>query len=101
MSKVNYSKDQLIAMSGDLRAAKGRLSETHQELLGYVNGLVAQWESGAQQAYLDKQTRWNNAIENPADNSGLLPIIESIAKVVEDGAIDMATTDAQNAAKWM
>lgn len=101
MSKVSYSKEQLLAMAGDLRAAKGRLSETHQELLGYVNGLVAQWESDAQKAYLEKQKRWNDAIESPDKTSGLLPIVEAVAKVVEDGAIDMATTDAQAAAKWM
>lgn len=101
MSEVKYSSEQLHAMSDDLVAAKGRLAEAHQELQGYVNGLVSQWESGARDAYVEKQRRWDDAIQSPDQTTGLLPIIQAVAKVVKDGAVDMATTDAQNAAKWM
>ena len=94
MSQMKYQEGQLMAMSGDLRTSKARLVETHTELRGYVDALAAEWESGAQDAYRLKQKRWDDAHDQ------LLIIMENIAKVVEDGLIDMTTTDKQNAARW-
>ncbi|WP_063060487.1 WXG100 family type VII secretion target [Nocardia sienata] len=94
MSQMKYSEGQLMAMTGDLRSSKGRLTETHEELKGYVNALAAEWESGAQEAYRLKQARWDEA------HNGLLDIMERLAKTVEDGAIEMTTTDKLNASRW-
>ncbi|MBF6438676.1 WXG100 family type VII secretion target [Nocardia cyriacigeorgica] len=90
-----YNEGQLIALAGDIRTSKSRLTETHDELTGYVNQLVASWEGQAQAAYRDKQARWDDA------HNDLLTILEAVAKVVEDGAIDMTTADKTAAQSWM
>lgn len=96
MSEVKYSEAQLIAMAGDIRNAKGRLTETQAELESYVNQLAASWEtSEAKDAYRAKQLRWDDA------HNQLMDIMERIAKVVEDGAINMTSTDKMNAARWI
>lgn len=93
---MKYSEGQLLAMAGDIRTSKGRISESHTELLNYVNQLAASWESDeAKIAYDAKQSRWNKAHED------LMDIMERIAKVVEDGAVNMTSTDKQNAARWL
>ncbi|WP_051161604.1 WXG100 family type VII secretion target [Nocardia brevicatena] len=93
---MKYSEGQLLAMTGDIRTSKGRISESHGELLNYVNQLASSWESDeAKIAYDAKQNRWNKAHED------LMDIMERIAKVVEDGAINMTTTDKQNASRWL
>ncbi|ONM50563.1 WXG100 family type VII secretion target [Nocardia donostiensis] len=92
---VKYSEGQLIQLAGDIRTSKSRLVESHDELAGYVNQLVATWEGGAQEAYRAKQAKWDSA------HNDLLTILENIAKVVEDGAINMSTTDKKNAQAWL
>ncbi|MGW0182018.1 WXG100 family type VII secretion target [Nocardia sp. NPDC003345] len=93
---LQYSEGQLMAMAGDIRTSKGRLSETHTELGNYVNQLAAAWEtSEAKDAYRAKQARWDDA------HNQLMDIMERIAKVVEDGAINMTSTDRQNASRWL
>ncbi|WP_459549348.1 WXG100 family type VII secretion target [Nocardia sp. X0981] len=96
MSEVKYSEAQLTAMAGDIRNAKGRLTETQAELESYVSQLAASWEtSEAKDAYRAKQLRWDDA------HNQLMDIMERIAKVVEDGAINMTSTDKMNAARWL
>jgi WXG100 family type VII secretion target len=92
---IAYSEAQLMALSGDLNTSRGRLQETHDELQGYVNGLVAQWGGDAQVAYSAKQKRWDEA------HIALLDIMQRLSDIVRDGAIDMTTTDKTNAARWM
>ncbi|MGW5385255.1 WXG100 family type VII secretion target [Nocardia sp. NPDC003963] len=92
---ISYSETQLIALSGDLGTSRGRLQETHDELQGYVNGLVASWSGEAQVAYSAKQKRWDDA------HVALLEIMQRLADIVRDGAIDMSTTDKANASRWM
>ncbi|MFI9535574.1 WXG100 family type VII secretion target [Nocardia fusca] len=92
---IAYSEAQLMALSGDLNTSRGRLQETHDELQGYVNGLVAQWGGDAQVAYSAKQKRWDDA------HIALLEIMHRLSEIVRDGAIDMTTTDKSNAARWM
>lgn len=93
---MKYSEGQLVQLAADLRTSKGRLSESHSELTNYVKQLCSTWESDeAQKAYQDKQHRWDRAHED------LMTTLENIAKVVEDGAINMTTTDKAAAAKWV
>lgn len=92
---MKYSEGQLVQLSGDIRTSKARLVESHDELAGYVNSLVATWEGGAQEAYREKQAKWDSA------HNDLLMILENIAKVVEDGAINMSSTDKKNASAWI
>ncbi|MCM6776135.1 WXG100 family type VII secretion target [Nocardia sp. CDC159] len=92
MTQIAYNRDQLITLAGDLRNSKARLQETRNELESYVKGLVAQWQSGAQEAYSGKQAQWDSA------HNEIMTILEAIAKAVEDGAISMAEQDAMLAA---
>ncbi|BDU04758.1 WXG100 family type VII secretion target [Nocardia cyriacigeorgica] len=91
---IKYSKEQLIELASQIRATERRLQETHQELGGYVNGLVAEWDGGAREAYQATQAKWDQAQQK------LMVTLETIAKVVEDGAISMAEMDMMNSRSW-
>ncbi|BDT85116.1 WXG100 family type VII secretion target [Nocardia cyriacigeorgica] len=95
MDVINYDKGQMIQLSADLKTSVARLDETNQELKNYVAGLLGSWESGASGAYADAQNKWNTAHQELRDT------LLRIAKVVEDGAIDMSGTDAAAASKWV
>ena len=58
---LKYGFAELQALASDIRSNEGKLRETHDELQGYVQGLVAQWESGAQQNYQAVQAKWDGA----------------------------------------
>ncbi|MBF6087060.1 WXG100 family type VII secretion target [Nocardia cyriacigeorgica] len=92
---ISYNEAQLVQLAADLRTSMARLDETNQELKGYVTGLLGEWESGASGAYAEAQDKWNSAHASLRDTLG------RIAKVVEDGAIDMSGTDKAAASKWM
>lgn len=91
---IKYSPEQLSALAADLRSDKGKLSETHDELKRYVQGLVATWDGAASAGYAEVQNKWDTA------NAELVETLETIAGVVEEGGITMAETDRSNAAIW-
>ncbi|MFE3446426.1 WXG100 family type VII secretion target [Nocardia sp. NPDC059180] len=91
---INYSKEQLIELAGQIRASERRLQETQEELKGYVNGLVAEWDGAAREAYQTTQAEWDKAQQT------IMTTLETIAKVVEDGAISMAEMDMMNSRSW-
>ncbi|MFZ2177837.1 MAG: WXG100 family type VII secretion target [Rhodococcus sp. (in: high G+C Gram-positive bacteria)] len=91
---LKYGFAELQALSSDIKSNEAKLRETHEELQGYVRGLVAQWESGAQEAYQGVQAKWDNA------NNDLLQVLETIARTVEQGASDMQAAENRNAASW-
>ncbi|MFI1462538.1 WXG100 family type VII secretion target [Nocardia carnea] len=93
--QIQYSAEQMDMLANDLLAAKNRLSDTHLDLRGYVDQLAAEWGGTAKNEYLVKQGRWDDA------NGRLMEIMEKLSGIVRDGAVDMATTDAQLAAKWL
>jgi early secretory antigenic target protein ESAT-6 len=92
---LKYGFAELQALASDIRSNEGKLRETHDELQGYVQGLVAQWESGAQQNYQAVQAKWDGA------HNDLLQVLQTIAKVVQDGAVDMQSAEYRNAAAWL
>ncbi|WP_072687335.1 WXG100 family type VII secretion target [Rhodococcus marinonascens] len=92
---LKYGFAELQALASDIKSNEGKLRETHEELQSYVQGLVAQWESGAQENYQASQARWNSA------HNDLLQVLQTISKVVQDGAIDMQSAEDRNAAAWL
>ncbi|WP_280234015.1 WXG100 family type VII secretion target [Nocardia cyriacigeorgica] len=91
---INYSKEQLIELANQIRASERRLQETQEELKGYVNGLVAEWDGAAREAYQTTQAEWDKAQQT------IMTTLETIAKVVEDGAISMDEMDMMNSRSW-
>lgn len=98
---MKYSKEQLIALSGDIRRSKGDLDTQNDDLMVYANKLAESWNNdevaendSAYGAYLVKQREWETAERE------LLAVLERIAAVVEDGAINMSDTDKRNAGAW-
>ncbi|MBF6099189.1 WXG100 family type VII secretion target [Nocardia cyriacigeorgica] len=91
---INYSKEQLIELASQIRASERRLQETQEELKGYVNGLVAEWDGEARNAYQATQAEWDKAQQT------IMTTLETIAKVVEDGAISMSEMDMMNSRSW-
>ncbi|TLF82396.1 WXG100 family type VII secretion target [Nocardia cyriacigeorgica] len=93
---MKYSEGQLMMLAGDIRTSQGRINETRDELRNYINQLRAEWETDeARTAYDQVQARWDNAHDQ------MISVLERIAKVVEDGAINMSATDKQNAGAWL
>ncbi|NEW39092.1 WXG100 family type VII secretion target [Nocardia cyriacigeorgica] len=91
---MNYSKEQLIELANQIRASERRLQETQEELKGYVNGLVAEWDGAARESYQTVQAEWDTAQQT------IMTTLETIAKVVEDGAISMDEMDMMNSRSW-
>jgi len=93
---LRYDFGQLVALAGDIRSNVGKFEETHTELTGYVQNLKNSWESpNARQAYDQAQLKWDTA------HRDLLQVLNTIAKVVEDGAVSMKQTDDKNAMTWL
>ncbi|AHK30039.1 WXG100 family type VII secretion target [Rhodococcus opacus] len=95
MSSLKYGFAELQALASDIMSNEAKLRETHDELRGYVNGLVAQWESGARENYQAVQAKWDSSHED------LLQVLQTISKVVQDGAVDMQTAEDRNATAWL
>lgn len=93
--KIQYSAAQMDMLANDLLASKNRLFDTHLDLRGYVDQLAAEWNGVAKNEYFLKQDRWDKA------NERIMEIMEKLSGIVRDGAVDMTTTDAQLASKWM
>ena len=74
MSSLKYGFAELQALASDIKSNEAKLRETHDELRGYVNGLVAQWESGARENYQAVQAKWDNAHED------LLQVLQTISE---------------------
>lgn len=91
---MKYNFGEMLALAGDIRSNSGKLVGTHDELKGYVNGLVGQWESEARESYQAVQKQWDDA------HNELIQVLNTIAKVVEDGTNDMNTTEGKNASSW-
>ncbi|NLU81765.1 WXG100 family type VII secretion target [Rhodococcus sp. HNM0569] len=91
---MKYNFGSLEQLAADLRARTAGLNETHDELKSYVERLFGEWDSDAQRAYQAAQQQWDQA------HLELTDTLERIAKVVEDGSIDMAAREAQNAAMF-
>lgn len=94
MDRLHYNFGEMLALAGELRGDAARLRASNDDLQGYVRGLVATWESSAQQAYAVEQANWDRA------QSDLLTTLNAVANAVEQGANDMAATEARNAAQW-
>ncbi|AOW92103.1 hypothetical protein BFN03_03640 [Rhodococcus sp. WMMA185] len=92
---MKYSFEQLQQLANDIRQNEAKLRETHDELQGYVRGLVETWESGARENYQAVQARWDSS------HNDLLQVLNTIAKVVEDGSIDMKSAEDRNATAWL
>lgn len=96
---ISYDFQNLTTMGEDLRSRVRALTETHDELKGYVSGLAQQWgstdENGAKNNYDAVQQQWDMAHED------LIHVLQTITKVVEDGVIDMQAKEAKNAAAWL
>ncbi len=91
---MKYNFGEMLALAGDIRSNSGKLVGTHDELKGYVNGLVGQWESEARESYQAVQKQWDDA------HNELIQVLNTIAKVVETGTNDMNTTEGKNASSW-
>lgn len=98
---MRYSKEQLIALSDEIKTLKGALDTQNDDLMAYANRLAESWKNdgegandGAYGAFLIKQTEWRKAEED------MLNVLFRISEVVKDGAINMSETDKQNAAAW-
>ncbi|NLE79277.1 MAG: WXG100 family type VII secretion target [Rhodococcus sp.] len=94
MSEISYEFAAMDQMAGDIRNRVVALNETHEELKGYVNGLSGAWKGEAQEGYAAVQQQWDSA------HSDLIMVLETIAKVVEDGTADMRDKEKMNAAMW-
>lgn len=96
MTRISYEFHGLEQMAGDIRNRAVALSETHDELKRFVQGLLENsWDQGgASEGYQASQAKWD------AGHAELLDVLERIAKTVEDGAIDMKDAEVRNAASW-
>lgn len=93
---MKYNFPEMLALASDIHSNAGKLNETHDELKGYVSRLASAWEDGkAREAYLQVQQQWDGA------HNDLIQVLNTIAKVVEDGTVDMQGTEDKNAASWV
>lgn len=93
---LRYDFGQLVALAHEIRADKGKFINMHDDLKGYVGQLAAAWESDKASAdYQAAQKRWDEA------HNELLHVLETISKVVEDGAVSMKSQDDRNAMTWL
>lgn len=92
--RVVYDFGRIESLASDINTKKGTLTGSHDELKGYVNGLVAQWEGSAQETYRAKQTEWDNA------HNELMTVLATIVNAVQQGNQGMGTTENSNAAGW-
>ncbi|MBF6456583.1 WXG100 family type VII secretion target [Nocardia cyriacigeorgica] len=92
---MKYSHEQLVQLASDIRSSSQRIVQSGDDLKGYVAQLTSEWEGQAKVDYTERQNRWNDA------QADLANILETIAKVVEDGAIAMTEMDAMNARSWV
>jgi len=92
---MKYSFDQMLALAGEIKSDAGKLTATHDELKSYVSGLANAWDSGdARDGYLQVQAKWDNA------HNDLIQVLNTISKTVEEGTVQMQSTESKNAASW-
>lgn len=92
--QIHYGFAQLQGLAADINGKSGQLRSSNDELLGYVQGLRAQWESGAQQSYDVVQNKWQQA------HTDIIQVLQTISRTVEQAANDMQHTDQRNAGSW-
>ncbi|CAM2860212.1 WXG100 family type VII secretion target [Skermania piniformis] len=91
---MKYEFGQMMQLAADIQTTSGRLTSSHDQLTRYVEGLVAQWESSARDAYRGVQQQWDLA------HNDLITTLARISRVVAQGTSDMQATEARNAASW-
>ena len=92
--RVVYDFGRIESLASDINTRKTSLISAHDELKGYVQGLVSQWEGSAQEAYRAKQSQWDNA------HNELLNVLGTIVHAVQEGNQGMGTTENSNASGW-
>lgn len=92
--QINYDYAGLATLVEDITSKKGSLTSTNSDLLGFVKGLAAAWESDAQASYQAVQDRWQAA------HVDLLDTLGAISNAVHNAHNDMQSTDLRNAGTW-
>ncbi|WP_068271662.1 WXG100 family type VII secretion target [Aldersonia kunmingensis] len=92
---MKYNFAEMLALASDIHSNAGKLIETHDELKSYVSNLASSWEDGkAREGYLQVQAQWDSAHDD------IIQVLNTIAKVVENGTVDMQSTEDKNALSW-
>lgn len=91
---MKYEFGRMMQLAGDIQTISRQLTDSHDQLGTYVQGLVAQWESGAQREYYQVQSQWDAA------HNDLISTLAQISQVVAQGTSEMHSTEARNVASW-
>ncbi|NMN96235.1 WXG100 family type VII secretion target [Antrihabitans stalactiti] len=83
------------ALSTDLNADAAKLNSTHDDLQSTVKALFTTWDGSTSTSYLAQQNKWNAAHQE------LIHVLQTIAKVVEDGNVSMKSTEDREALRWV
>jgi 6 kDa early secretory antigenic target len=78
----------------DIEKALANMTNQLSQLEQDAGPLVATWSGQAQQAYLERQTRWQNAAAD------LSEILRSIRNAVDDSALDYQDTERKAAQRF-
>lgn len=86
---------QVQELSSYINTRCAALRESRDELKGYVNGLVTdEWDGDAMNEFNEAQRLWDQAFE------GLVDILQSLSKAVEDGVVSMQEQERMNTARF-